>query len=75
MIFVPILFGPLLFADTGRVFVDGESSARWHTGVGGGIWVALFEPRYSAHIALARGLDDGRLNGGYAMYAKVGFGF
>jgi hypothetical protein len=74
-IFVPILFGPLLFADTGRVFVDGESSGQWHTGVGGGLWVAFFEPRYSAHIALARGLDDGRLNGDYAVYAKVGFGF
>ncbi len=74
-IFIPILFGPMLFTDTGRVFVEGESSDQWHTGVGGGIWLALFEPRYSAHIALARGLDAGRLSGDYAMYAKVGFSF
>ncbi len=72
---VPILYGPLLFVDTGRVFVDGESSGNWHTGVGGGIWIAFFEPRYSAHLAVARGLDNGRLDGAVALYAQLGFSF
>ena len=32
-----------LFAllDTGRVFLDGESSHRWHTGWGGGAWLSF----------------------------------
>jgi hypothetical protein len=72
---VPILFGPLLFADTGRVFLDGESSSRWHTSVGGGIWAAFIEPQYSFHLAVARGLDTGRLSDGYGIYAQAGFSF
>ncbi len=72
---VPLLYGPLLFVDTGRVFLDGENSSQWHTGLGGGLWVAAFETRYSAHIAVARGLDSGRLTGGYGIYAQAGFSF
>ena len=74
-ILVPILFGPMLFVDTGRVFLDGESSSLWHTGIGAGIWIAFFEPRYSAHLAIARGLDAGRLTDGYGIYAQTGFSF
>lgn len=74
-IFVPVLYGPLLFVDTGRVFVRGESSGQWHTGMGGGIWIAFFEPRYSAHLAIARGLDAGRLIDCYGIYAQAGFSF
>jgi hypothetical protein len=72
---VPILYGPLLFVDTGRVFLAGESSSQWHTGTGGGIWIAFFEPRYSAHLSIARGLDAGRLTDGYGIYAQAGFSF
>lgn len=28
-------------ADAGRVFVDGETSDRWHTAFGGGIWLSF----------------------------------
>lgn len=31
-------FGVLAFNDIGRVRADGEDSARWHDGYGGGIW-------------------------------------
>jgi len=24
------------------VFVDGESSSKWHTGYGGGVWLGVF---------------------------------
>jgi hypothetical protein len=30
--------GVLGLADVGRVYLDGESSSRWHSGVGGGLW-------------------------------------
>ena len=34
-------FGVSGIFDVGRVFASGESSDRWHTGVGGGIWAML----------------------------------
>ncbi len=35
----PGQFGILAFHDTGRVWIDGESSNTWHTGKGFGIWI------------------------------------
>ncbi len=36
----PGQFGINAFHDTGRVWVDGENSDKWHTGKGFGIWVS-----------------------------------
>lgn len=38
-ILFPGEFGINGFVDTGRVWFDGESSSKWHSNVGGGIWV------------------------------------
>ncbi len=62
-------FGVFGLADAGRVFVSGESSKRWHTALGGGIWFAFIDPAYSASIAIADSEDRARV------YAKAGFGF
>ena len=35
----PGQFGILGFHDTGRVWLDGESSSTWHTGRGFGVWI------------------------------------
>jgi hypothetical protein len=35
-------YGLLGFHDIGRVWVDGESSDRWHRGYGGGLWLQPF---------------------------------
>ncbi|WP_345257587.1 metallophosphoesterase [Flaviaesturariibacter amylovorans] len=32
--------GVVAFHDVGRVWADDESSRRWHTGYGGGLWIA-----------------------------------
>ena len=32
--------GALAFIDAGRVYDDGLSEGPWHTGYGGGIWLA-----------------------------------
>ena len=37
---LPADFGVFGLADGGRVFLDGESSDRWHGAVGGGVWLA-----------------------------------
>ena len=35
--------GIIAFHDVGRVWVDGETSDTWHTGYGGGFWLAPFK--------------------------------
>ncbi len=38
----PGYFGVLGFHDVGRVWAEGEDSDTWHTGAGGGLWLAPF---------------------------------
>jgi hypothetical protein len=72
---VPIMYGPLVFAETGRVFLHGEDSSVWHSSAGGGLWFGAIESRYSASIAFAQGFDDGRLMDDYGIYLRTGFSF
>jgi hypothetical protein len=65
---LPNEFGVAFFADTGRVFVDGEESDRWHPGYGGGIWVAPLARGDAAFLMVGVGEDDTRVYfrlGGY----------
>ena len=39
----PAAFGIIGFNDVGRVWANGENSATWHDGYGGGLWVAPFD--------------------------------
>jgi hypothetical protein len=50
---LPVHIGVFGLADVGRVFVDGESSDKWHTSFGGGVWLSFFNYRntISAHWA------------------------
>jgi hypothetical protein len=52
------LFG---FVDTGRVFYAGESSRKWHTGYGGGIWIAPLIRQYTMSLAVAHCEEDTRV--------------
>ena len=72
---VPVMFGPLAFIETGRVFYDGEDSDRWHTGYGGGLWFGFIEPRYALSIAVGRGVDSARLTDDIGVYLRTGFSF
>jgi hypothetical protein len=40
--FLPLRYGLWGLFDVGRVFVDGESSSKWHTAAGGGVWFGVF---------------------------------
>jgi hypothetical protein len=62
-------YGVFGLADVGRVFLDGESSDVWHTGVGGGLWFAFLDPANTFTVALARG--DSRT----ALYVSAGFAY
>lgn len=63
---VPITFGTYGGFDYGRVWVDNDTSSRWHTSYGGGIWLS--------------GLNSFALNAGFFLseedeIIQVGFGF
>ena len=51
---VPTDFGLIGLADLGRVFRDGEQSSEWHSGVGGGIWLAPLRRTSTFHFTVAR---------------------
>jgi hypothetical protein len=46
------------FGDVGRVWLDGESSDKWHAGVGGGLWVSLLSDRMAFSATIAQGEED-----------------
>jgi hypothetical protein len=66
---VPEDVGIFGLADTGRVFLDGEESRRWHTGVGGGLWVSFLRRENTISVAAAH--SEGRTR----LYFGAGFGF
>jgi hypothetical protein len=53
--FVPWDFGVLGLADAGRVYVSGETSDRWHTAGGGGVWFSLLQRALTFSVAVAHG--------------------
>jgi hypothetical protein len=61
--------GFILFAETGRVFVRGETSRRWHSSIGAGGWVRAVGSPYLASGTIARSPEDWRLS------ATLGFSF
>jgi hemolysin activation/secretion protein len=64
---VPADFGLFGLMDAGRVFQTGESSRKWHTAVGGGLWIAPLRRENVFSLALARGSE------GSALYLTSGF--
>lgn len=66
---VPTNVGFLGFADVGRVFLEGESSQRWHAGFGGGVWLWALQPANVVSFTVASA--EGRT----AVYFTTGFMF
>jgi hypothetical protein len=66
---VPLWSGISAFAETGRVFLTGEHSNRWHNVIGGGLWFSIIKPEYIANFSLARSEDK------IAFYTTMGFMF
>lgn len=65
----PGRWGVFGLVDTGRVFVDGESSSTWHTSWGGGVFFQMLTLNTVFHASVAHSDEDTRLRVGY------GFGF
>jgi hypothetical protein len=66
---LPADVGVFGLADAGRVFVEGESSDKWHSAVGGGIWLAYLDRAHTISAALAAGEER------TGFYVQAGFGF
>ena len=52
------LFG--LF-DTGRVYLDGESSTKWHNAAGGGLWMSFIDPANAVSLSVANSEEGTRV--------------
>ena len=65
----PSEIGLLGFLDAGRVMADGHDSNTWHTGAGGGIWIAPLARRHTVSFSVARGRER------TGFYARSGFSF
>ncbi len=66
---LPIDMGVFGCADVGRAYLDGESSNKWRTGSGGGIWLAPLSRSATVRVSVAS--SQGRR----AVYAGMGFAF
>jgi hypothetical protein len=65
----PGSWGLNAFADTGRVWLDGESSDEWHSSVGGGLWFSWLTNRAAASIGVSHSKEDN------LVYFVLGAGF
>jgi hypothetical protein len=68
-IVLPGEYGVFGLADVGRVFLEGESSDTWHSGVGGGFWFAFLDRANTVSVAVVGG--DART----ALYIRAGFAY
>ena len=68
-VLVPGELGLFGLGDVGRVFLAGQSSDRWHTGVGGGLWLSFLSRTNTISAAAAHSIEGTRV------YVRAGFAF
>jgi hypothetical protein len=68
-IILPGEWGLFGLADAGRVWLQGQSSDKWHHAFGGGLWFAPLARANAITVAIAR--SEGRTGG----YVRAGFMF
>ena len=69
-ILLPEAVGIFTFAETGRVFVKGESSGLWHTGYGAGLFMFLLNRDITFRFTVARSKEREKV-----FYFGTGFSF
>jgi hemolysin activation/secretion protein len=72
--FLPVRYGLVALGDAGRVFVAGESSSKWHTGYGGGLWLATVASGTTFQIASTMNATVVRSDERTSFYFSSGFG-
>ena len=68
-IILPGDIGVLGIADVGRVFLDGQTSDKWHTAAGGGLWLSWLGGIGSFAISVVHSSER------TAVYAGSGFSY
>ena len=71
---LPFRYGLLALGDVGRVFVSSESSSRWHSAAGGGIWLAVFASAWTFQVGSSFNAMVVRSDERTAFYLSTGFG-
>jgi hypothetical protein len=61
VLLLPFDIGWFLFAETGRVWLDGKSPGDWHSDFGGGFWFSPFFRELSFALAAAYSKEDFRI--------------
>ena len=72
---LPVKFGGLVFLDVGRVFLEGEDSNKWHTGYGGGLWIAPDVAEYGQLTDMRFIMSYGRSTGEDVFYFSTQYAF
>jgi len=70
---LPWRYGLVGLADVGRVFVTGESSSKWHTAYGGGLWLGVFASGLDFQFASALKATVVHSDEGTSFYLLSGF--
>ena len=68
-IYLPGKFGVHFFGETGRVFVESESSSKWHPAYGGGVWLSLINRMINTSFTV--GVASEKTS--YYLRARLGF--
>jgi hypothetical protein len=68
-VLLPEDIGVFGLADAGRVYLAGESSERWHAGIGGGLWMSFVSHANVLSVAAAHSVEGTRV------YVRAGFSF
>jgi len=65
---LPVRWGLTAFAESGRVWYEGEDSKKWHTGYGGGLMMQLVGTPMALGASIANGTEGIRFYfaGGYS---------
>ena len=68
-VLVPSDLGVFGLGDLGRVWVEGVTSDRWHSAVGGGFWLTFAQPGNVLTVSVARSAER------TALYVRAGFAY
>ena len=72
---LPGHFGLFGLSDVGRVYLEGETSSRWHNAVGGGVWISFLGPANTLSLAAVRSELGTGMEQLTIVYVKGGFAF
>jgi hypothetical protein len=72
---LPLRYSLLALADVGRVFLSSEASSTWHSGAGGGVWLALRAAAPGVEFVSSMSAVVVRSGEGTSLYLSTAFGF